>query len=66
MGDNQDWAVDGGDGSVFRNHDGRTSAASRLADIEVCGVGVSCKDHATSAEEDSVVGVSGDVIQELE
>ena len=40
--------------------------ALRLSEIEVCGIGVYCKDHATSAEEDAVVGVSGDVIQELE
>ena len=62
MGNSKDWAFAGGDRSVFRKHDVRTSAALRLADIEVCDVGVSCNDHATSAEEDAVVGVSGDVI----
>ena len=66
MGDSEDWAVAGGDGSVFRNHDVRTRAAARIADIEVCGIRVPCKDHATSAEEDAVVGVSGNIIQEME
>ena len=66
MGNSKDWDVSGGDGSVFRKHDVRTITALRLAEIEVCGIVVYCKDHATSAEEDAVVGVSGDVIQELE
>ena len=66
MGDSKDWAVAGGDGSVFRNHGVRTITALCLAEIEVCGIRVYCKDHVTSAEEDAVVGVSGDVIQELE
>ena len=66
MGDSEDWAAAGGDGSVFRKHDLHTSVAARLDDIEVCGIVVSCKDHATSVEEDAVVGVSGNVIQEME
>ena len=66
LGDSKDWYVAGGVRRVFRKNDVRTSAASSLADIEVCGIRVSCKDHATSAEEDYIVGVSGDVIQELE
>ena len=44
----------------------RTSADERLSDIEVCGIGLSCKDHVTSVEEGAVVGLSCDVIQELE
>ena len=62
----KDWAVSGGDRSVFRKHDVSNSASSRLDDIEVCGIVVSYKDHATSVEEDAVVGVSGNVIQEME
>ena len=65
LGDGEDWAVAGGNRSVFRKPDVRTIVSPRLAEIEVCGVGVSCKDHVTIAEEDVVVGVSGDVIQEL-
>ena len=66
MGNSKDWAIAGGDRSVLRKNDVRTSAALSLADIDVCGIRVSYKDHATSAEEDAAVGVSGDVIQELE
>ena len=55
-----------GTGVSSKNHDVRISAALSLADIEVCGIRVTCKDHATGAEEDAIVGVSGDVIQELE
>ena len=66
LGNSKDWAVAGGDGSVIIKHDVRTRVALRLADIEVCDIGVSCKDHVTSSEEDAVVGVSGNVIQDLE
>ena len=66
LGNSEDWAVAGGDGSVFRKHDVRTRVATGLSEIEACGIGVSCKDHATSAEEYAVIGVSGNVIQELE
>ena len=66
MGNGEDRAVGGGGVSVFINQDVRTSAAARLADIEVCSIEVSCKDHSTSAGEGALVGVSGNVIQELE
>ena len=50
---------------MFRKNDVRTSVVLSLTDIEVCGIIVSCKDHATSTEGDAVVGVSGNITQDL-
>ena len=42
-----------------------TSAAAPLGLVEVPGIGVDGKQHAAGAVCDAVVGVGGDVVQEL-
>ena len=40
-------------------------ATARLGDVEICGVGVSGEDHGTGPVEDAVIGVGGEIIEEL-
>ena len=39
---------------------------ARLGDVEICGVGVSGKDHGAGPVEDAVVGVGGEIVEELD
>ena len=38
---------------------------ARLGGIEICGVGVSGEDHGAGYVEDAVIGVGGEVVEEL-
>ena len=40
-------------------------ATARLGDIEICGIGVSGEDHGAGSVEDAVIGVGGEVVEEL-
>ena len=53
-------------GDVFGEHDVGASAAARFANVKVYGVGVAGKDHVAGAVGDAVIGVCGEVVQDLE
>ena len=38
---------------------------ARLGDVEICGVGVCVEDHGTGSVKDAVVGVGGEIVEEL-
>ena len=40
-------------------------ATARLGGVEICGVGLSREDHGAGPVEDAVIGVGGDIVEEL-
>ena len=50
---------------VFGDHNVGASLDTSFADTEVAGIGVCCKDHDAGLVGDPVVGVCGDVVEQL-
>ena len=40
-------------------------ATARTGDVEICGVRVSGEDHGAGPVEDAVIGVGGEIVEEL-
>ena len=65
MGYCEDGSVERWHRGVLGEHDVSACATARMGDVEICGVGVSGEDHGARSVEDAVVGVGGEVVEEL-
>ena len=65
MGYCEDRSVERGYRGVLGEHDVSAGATASTGDVEICGVGVGREDHGSGSIEDAVVGVGGEVVEEL-